>query len=52
MTAKNRSAKKPEVAESPVQDVFEGRHPAESEKEWAERTLEAFAGALAAFARR
>jgi len=27
------------VAESPVQDVFEGRHPADSEKEWAEKTL-------------
>jgi methylmalonyl-CoA mutase, N-terminal domain len=27
------------LAESPVQDVFEGRHPADSEKEWAEKTL-------------
>jgi len=27
------------VAESPVQDVFEGRPPADSEKEWAEKTL-------------
>ena len=28
------------VAESPVTDLFEnGRHPSESEKQWAERTL-------------
>jgi methylmalonyl-CoA mutase, N-terminal domain len=27
------------VAENPVQDVFEGRHPSASEKEWAEKTL-------------
>ncbi|HTK95431.1 MAG TPA: methylmalonyl-CoA mutase family protein [Terriglobales bacterium] len=27
------------VAESPVADVFEGRHPSASEKEWAEKTL-------------
>jgi len=27
------------VAESPIQDVFEGRHPSESEKQWAEKTL-------------
>src|ERR1700674_1453940 len=27
------------VAESPISDVFEGRNPAASEKEWAERTL-------------
>ena len=27
------------VAESPIQDVFEGRHPSASEKEWAEKTL-------------
>jgi len=31
--------KKPQVAESPVSDVFEGRHPSQSEKEWAEKTL-------------
>ena len=30
---------KPEVAENPIADVFEGRHPSESEKEWAEKTL-------------
>src|ERR1700730_606562 len=27
------------VAESPIADVFEGRHPAESEQQWAEKTL-------------
>jgi len=27
------------VTESPVTDVFEGRHPSESEKEWADKTL-------------
>ena len=27
------------VAESPIAEVFEGRHPAPSEKEWAEKTL-------------
>ena len=27
------------VAESPIQDVFECRHPSESEKQWAEKTL-------------
>src|ERR1700688_310941 len=27
------------VAESPISDVFEGRHPSASEKEWAEKTL-------------
>ena len=27
------------VAERPIADVFEGRHPSESEKRWAETTL-------------
>src|ERR1700686_4486300 len=27
------------IAESPISDVFEGRHPLASEKEWAEKTL-------------
>jgi methylmalonyl-CoA mutase N-terminal domain/subunit len=31
--------KKPRVAESPISDVFEGRHPSPSEKEWAEKAL-------------
>jgi methylmalonyl-CoA mutase N-terminal domain/subunit len=30
---------KPQVAESPVADVFESRHPSEGEKKWAEKTL-------------
>ncbi len=33
------SDKKKLVAESPIQDVFEGRHPSPSEVEWAEKTL-------------
>ena len=27
------------VVESPISDVFDGRHPAASEKDWAEETL-------------
>src|SRR5437899_12742608 len=27
------------IAESPISEVFEGRHPSESEKKWAETTL-------------
>ena len=30
---------KPQVAENPIADVFDGRHPSEAEKEWAEKTL-------------
>jgi methylmalonyl-CoA mutase N-terminal domain/subunit len=30
---------KPLIGESPIADVFEGRHPSASEREWAERTL-------------
>jgi len=30
---------KPQVAESPISDVFEGRHPSERDKQWAEKTL-------------
>ena len=30
---------KPQVAESPVADVFENRHPSAAEKDWAENTL-------------
>ncbi len=37
MAAKRKSGEK--LAESPIQDVFEGRHPSESEKQWAEKTL-------------
>ena len=28
-----------DVAETPIADVFEGRHPSPSEKQWAESTL-------------
>src|SRR5256886_17633434 len=31
--------KKPQVADSPIADVFEGRHPSASEKDWAEKPL-------------
>ena len=31
--------KKPTVAETPIQDVFEDRHPTAAEKQWAEKTL-------------
>src|ERR1017187_10434608 len=30
---------KPQVAESPIADVFESRHPSAAEKNWAEKTL-------------
>ena len=30
---------KPPVAESPIADVFEDRHPSPAEKDWAEKTL-------------
>ena len=30
---------KPQVAESPIADVFEGRHPSDREKQWAEKIL-------------
>src|ERR1700726_2418992 len=30
---------KPQVAESPIADVFENRHPSAAEKQWAEKTL-------------
>src|SRR5690242_21158104 len=38
MAPENRKTAKT-VAESPIQDVFEGRRPSEGEKEWAEKTL-------------
>jgi methylmalonyl-CoA mutase N-terminal domain/subunit len=31
--------KKPQVAESPISDIFEDRQPSASEKDWAEKTL-------------
>ena len=30
---------KPKLAESPIAEVFEGRHPSEQEKQWAEKIL-------------
>jgi methylmalonyl-CoA mutase N-terminal domain/subunit len=30
---------KPQIAESPITDVFEGRHPSQAEQSWAEKTL-------------
>jgi len=39
MAGKRKSENKQDVAESPIRDVFEGRHPSDSEKEWAEKTL-------------
>jgi methylmalonyl-CoA mutase N-terminal domain/subunit len=34
-----KKSSKPQVAESPVADVFENRHPSADEKQWAEKTL-------------
>ena len=34
---------KPQVAETPVADVFEGRHPSANEKKWGEDTLATYA---------
>src|SRR5882724_9516057 len=36
---KDKKISQSDVAESPIADVFEGRHPSESEKQWAEKTL-------------
>src|SRR5579859_178866 len=35
----NRRANPPQVADNPAADVFENRHPSESEKKWAETAL-------------
>jgi methylmalonyl-CoA mutase N-terminal domain/subunit len=35
----SRPSNPPQVAENPVADVFENRHPSEAEKKWAEMTL-------------
>jgi len=34
-----KKSPKPQVADNPVADVFESRHPSEAEKNWAEKTL-------------
>jgi len=36
---RSRPSHPPQVAESPISDVFENRHPSDSEKKWAEKTL-------------
>ena len=35
----SRQSNPPQVADSPIADVFENRHPSEAEKKWAEKTL-------------
>jgi methylmalonyl-CoA mutase, N-terminal domain len=39
MSADKNPRKDEAVVESPISDVFEGRQPADSEKQWAEKTL-------------
>ena len=39
MAETKKSSCKPPVAESPIAEVFEGRHPSDSEKHWADKTL-------------
>jgi methylmalonyl-CoA mutase N-terminal domain/subunit len=34
-----RPSNPPQVAESPIADVFENRHPSDAERKWAEKTL-------------
>jgi methylmalonyl-CoA mutase N-terminal domain/subunit len=35
----DKKPSKPQVAESPIADVFEARHPSQAEQRWAEKTL-------------
>ena len=35
----SKQSSRPDVAESPIVDVFENRHPSAAEKKWAEQTL-------------
>src|ERR1700746_3874091 len=37
MANQKKPYSKPQVAESPIADVFEGRHPSDGEKQWAEK---------------
>ena len=37
--ALGKDKKNPGIAESPITEVFDGRHPSASEKQWAEKTL-------------
>src|SRR6201982_3335777 len=39
MADQKKPYSKPQVAENPIADVFDGRHPSEREKQWAEKTL-------------
>jgi methylmalonyl-CoA mutase, N-terminal domain len=39
MADQKKPYSKPQVADSPIAEVFEGRHPSEREKKWAEKTL-------------
>jgi methylmalonyl-CoA mutase N-terminal domain/subunit len=39
MADQRKSKLESDVAETPISDVFEGRHPSPSEKQWAESTL-------------
>src|SRR5262245_31486878 len=39
MADQKKPYSKPQVAESPIADIFEGRHPSEREQQWAENTL-------------
>src|ERR1700739_2757944 len=39
MANQKKPYSKPQVAESPIADVFEGRHPSDGEKQWAEKML-------------
>lgn len=34
-----KSESKKQLAENPIADIFEGRHPSDGEKQWAEKTL-------------
>src|SRR6201987_4102441 len=39
MADQKKPYSKPQIAENPIADVFERRHPSEREKQWAEKTL-------------
>jgi methylmalonyl-CoA mutase N-terminal domain/subunit len=39
MAANNKPKNTEQLAEAPIQDVFDNRHPSAAEKEWAEKTL-------------
>src|ERR1700741_2688049 len=39
MADQKKPYSKPQVAENPIADVFDGRHPSDAEKTWGEKTL-------------